>query len=76
MTFNYKKLRGRIREKYGTQASLSEYLEMSRVSLCHRLNNNIEFSQKEILQVCQLLDISKEEIPVIFLLLKFRKENI
>ncbi len=66
MTFNYNKLRGRIKEKYHTQASLSDALGMSRVSLSHRLNNNIEFSQKEILRLCILLKIPREEISVYF----------
>lgn len=44
MVFNYSKLRGKIREVYGTESAFAVALGMGRVSLSQRLNNAAEFS--------------------------------
>lgn len=51
MTFNYQKLRGRIREKYKTQAEFAKALGLSGTSLSAKLNNGSEFSQKKYSRV-------------------------
>lgn len=66
MSYNYSKLRGKIREVCGTQDVFSEKLGIGRVSLSQRLNNQLEFSQDEMLKACDILNISREEIPVYF----------
>lgn len=66
MSFNYSKLRGRIREKYNTETEFSKVLGMGRVSLSKRLNNSLEFSQNEIIKSCELLGISGKEMPEYF----------
>lgn len=60
MAFDYSKLNGRIREKMGTQEALARAMGISRSSLSLRLNNKIEFEPSEMLKICELLEIDKE----------------
>lgn len=55
--YNYKRLKGRIRERYHTQERFAEALGIGRVSLSQRLGNKLEFTQDEIYRACHLLDI-------------------
>jgi len=55
--FDYSKLRGRIKEKYGPQTKLAAAMGISEVSLSSKLNNWVEFTQCEIQKACKLLDI-------------------
>lgn len=66
MAWDYSKLRGKIKEKCGTQDVFAKKIGIGRVSLSQRLNNQSEFSQEEIFSACQVLDISKENIPIYF----------
>jgi hypothetical protein len=66
LSYDYSKLRGRIKEKCGTQDKFSEQLGIGRTSLSQRLNNQLEFSQEEMLKSCDILEISREDIPVYF----------
>lgn len=72
--FDYSKLRGRITEKYGT---ISEMVTknnlkkgLSRHGLSLRLNNNINFSQDEIIKLVSILDIDALDIHAFFFCLK------
>lgn len=64
--FDYSKLRGRIREKIGSESKFAELLGISSVSLSARLNNRIGFSNPEILAACAILDIDKADIGSYF----------
>lgn len=66
MAFNYNKLRGKIKEVFGTQDNFAIALGIGRVSLSQRLNNLLDFSQEEIQKSCELLDIKHEELSVYF----------
>lgn len=66
MEFDYRKLRGKIREVYNTQDDFAKDLGIGRVSLSKRLTNKIEFSQQEIKKSCEILNIDKEEISQYF----------
>lgn len=70
MSYDYGKLRGKIKEVCGTQNDFSKKLGIGRVSLSQRLNNQLEFSQNEIFKSCEILNIDKEEIPIYFFNLK------
>jgi len=70
MAFDYSKLRGKIREIFKTQSAFAEAMGMSTTSLSAKLNNNVEFSQKEIDKAMKLLQISQEEIPAYFFTLE------
>lgn len=66
MAFNYSKLRGKIKEVYGTQEAFAIGMTMSRSSLSQKLNNNVEFTQDEIRLACKLLGIPNSDIGTIF----------
>ena len=66
MAFDYSKLRGKIREIFKTQSAFAEAMGISSTSLSAKLNNNVEFSQKEIDRAVDLLKIEKEDIPAYF----------
>ena len=58
---NYAKLRGKIREVYGTQDAFAKAMNMSNVSVSHRLNGKLEWKAKEIAKACQVLNIPLSE---------------
>lgn len=66
MAWDYRKLRGKIKEVCSTQDNFSEKLGIGRVSLSQRLNNQLEFSQDEIFKSCEILGIAANDIPVYF----------
>lgn len=66
MMFNYAKLRGRIKEIFDTENVFAKNLGISQTSLSQKLNNKVEFTQKEIEKAIELLHIPKEEIPMYF----------
>lgn len=48
MSYDYRKLRGRIREKFGTQAEFSRNIGLSEVSVSNKLNNVVDWGQDEM----------------------------
>ena len=70
--FNYDKLRGKIREVCGTQDEFAKRLGIGRVSLSKRLNNQLEFGQRDIDKACEVLSIPDNEISLYF----FCTENL
>lgn len=66
MQFDYSKLRGRIKEKVGTETYMAEKLKLSRASFSQRLNNKIEFSQEEIKVIGDLLEIPPTQLTDYF----------
>lgn len=73
MSFNYSKLKGKIKEKFITQGAFAKELGMSSVSLSAKLNNRVEFSQIEMDRCCELLEIPKNFIPIYFFTLKVKE---
>lgn len=66
MTWNYNKLRGRIKEICGTQDEFADRLGIGRVSLSKRLNNQLEFTQAEMFKSCEVLSIPDNELSDYF----------
>ena len=66
MIFNFDKLLGRIKEKYKTNAAFCVKLKMSEKSFSEKINNKKDFKSREVVKMQQLLEISKEEIPIFF----------
>jgi hypothetical protein len=73
ITYDYSKLLGRIKEKYGTRENLVKKITISSTSLNLRLNNKLRFDQQDIKELCRALDIEEEEIPDYFFKEKVRK---
>lgn len=64
--FNYSKLKGRVREVYGTQARFANSIGMSKTSVSAKLNNQSDWTQKEIVSACGSLHLSIKDIPHYF----------
>ena len=75
LMFDYCLLRGRIKDIFGTQDNFAKALGIGHVSLSQRLNNRLEFSQKEIALSCELLHINKAEIQYYFFRDKVKKNE-
>lgn len=59
--YQYRKLKGKIVEKYGTQKAFADALDISENSLSLKLNGKTGFSQKDIVKWSLLLDIDQAE---------------
>ena len=75
MEFNYDKLKGKIKEVVGTQSKLAEELDLDETTISNKLNNNTYFTQKEILNICLILNIPFEKIPEYFFKRKVRENE-
>lgn len=65
-SYDYRKLRGRIKEKYGTQAEFSKKIGLSEVSVSNKLNNLVDWDQEEIENVIIALEIPFTDIQAYF----------
>lgn len=66
MAFNYSKLKGRIKEVYNTQENFANAIGLSLTSVSNKLNNKIQWTQKEIDNACAALKIDDCEISSYF----------
>jgi hypothetical protein len=71
--FDFSKLRGKIKEIYRTQTAFAVAMLMNEATLSNKLNNNVEFSPKEIVRACLLLCIDLKEMNEYFFTLKVQK---
>ena len=67
--FDHSKLRGRIVEKYGTYAAFYKNLDISEVQASNKLNGKSEFSRRDIVRWCELLDIDLKDVGLFFYVL-------
>lgn len=65
---DFSKLRGRIKEKIGTEFQFAKLIGISAVSLSSRFAGKTYFTSEEISNACKkdVLDIPKEEIGLYF----------
>ena len=66
MSFNYARLRGKIREVLGSETALALALGMSRSTISMKLNGKAEWSQQEMLKVVELLGEPISEVNNLF----------
>lgn len=71
--FDFSKLRGRIKEIFGTQTAFANAMPMNEATLSNKLNNNVEFSSKDIIKSCDLLKINLNKVDEYFFTLKVQK---
>lgn len=71
--YQYPKLRGRIIEKYGTLKEFFKLLSISQVQASKKINGKAQFSQSDMAEWGELLDIDLQEIGVFFLAHMFNK---
>lgn len=64
--YKYRKLRGRIVEKYGSQRKFATSVHLTPQSVVNKLGGRSEFSQSDIITWCAVLDIPQEQISEYF----------
>lgn len=64
--FDYRKLRGRIREICGTNAKFAALLGCSENTVSAKLNNLSDFDQSEIIKSIDILKLRARDIPTYF----------
>ena len=62
----YAKLRGKIKEVFGTQDSFAKAMNINTASLSSKLNDKTQWKREEIVLACEQLDIPLEEVSVYF----------
>lgn len=72
MEFDFSKLRGLIKEKFGSDAKFAQELGLSTSGLSGRLNNKVPWRTEEIPRACELLGIHAAAISVYFFTQKVR----
>lgn len=70
MEMDYRKLKGRITEYYGTRKAFAKDMGLSERSICLKLNSKIDFSQSEIMKAVNLLKIEYSNIDEYFFTVK------
>lgn len=66
MAFDFSKLKGRIVEKYGTQAEFAKAFGISENSLSLKMNNKTKFSADDIIKIADMLDIQQTDVGLYF----------
>lgn len=56
--YDFSKLKGKIREIFGTQNNFAEAMNMAPNTLSSKLNNSTDFSSNEISKAVELLNIT------------------
>lgn len=64
--YDYKKLRGRIIEKYGSNKEFAEAINKKPCAISHLLNGTLRFTQEVIDEWCKALDIVQDDIGIYF----------
>jgi len=64
--YDYSKLRGKIKEIFRTQIVFASKMSISEATLSNKLNNNVEFTQKEMTRTCELFNEPYTMIPKYF----------
>lgn len=65
-TYERNKLRGRIVERYKTQAAFAKELGITKYALSRKMTSKSSLSQEDIVLWCNLLNIDREEIGEYF----------
>lgn len=76
MAFDYSKLRGKIREMFGTQEKFANAMGLGNVTLSNKLNNKTYWTQPEINLACKLLNIDDIDVTAYFFTPKVQKTEL
>ena len=60
--FNYQKLKGKIKEVFGSQEAYAVALGYTPETISNKLNNKAEFTQSDIVKSLELLKIDSSEL--------------
>ena len=75
IVFDYSKLRGKIKECFGSEKVFAEKMDMSQQALSARLNNKTEFADNEIYRGKQILSLTTAEVGTYFFTPKVQKHE-
>lgn len=64
--FDYRKLKGRIKEVYDTQKAFADALGIRATTLTLKLSGRSDFTQSEMNAAADLLKFSRADIPMYF----------
>lgn len=64
--FEYSKLSGRIKEKFGSQKAFAEALGTTEATMSNKIAGVYYFTQAEIKKACQLLEIEPGKVTEYF----------
>ena len=70
MSYDYKKLAGRIVEIFGTQGKFAEAMNKSERTISLKMNNRIDWTQDEMIRASDILKFPLSEIPLYFFALE------
>jgi len=62
----YAKIRGLIREKFGTQEAFAAAMNMDPSTLSRKLSGQSDWTRQEMQDTCELLGISIDDVPSYF----------
>ena len=62
MIFDYRKLRGKIIEKCGTQYKFAQLMGLSKATITAKMQSKSSFTQDEISKAMEILSLSKDEV--------------
>lgn len=66
MSYDFRKLKGRVTEKFDNQYSFAEKMNWSERTCSLKLSGKVYWKQHEISKACELLDIRATEIQTFF----------
>lgn len=66
MNYNYSKLKGRIKEKYGTQENFAKAIGKAQTTTSFKINGKRLWNQEEIVKAIEVLGLSKDDIVEYF----------
>ena len=66
MERDYRKLKGRIVEVFGTQTQFAKEMGYSERTMSLKINGKVDFSQSDIAKAVILLKLQDKEIPAYF----------
>lgn len=76
ITYDFSKLKGRIKERFNTQNDFADAMNMAPNTLSSKLNNQSDFSSQEISKAIELLNIdAPEEAWTTFFTKKVEKKS-
>lgn len=64
LIFDYSRLKGKIIEKYDTQSKFIESISMSEPTFIKKINSNGYFTQKEIIEIMNKLDVEINDLNI------------
>lgn len=73
--YDYAKLRGKIKEVFGTEQAFAKSLGICRVSLYKRLQNRLDFTREEMIRACDLLGVDYSEMSAYFFAKEVQKHE-